>query len=177
VPARPGPREWWVVGRARDRRPYVMLAHSGGSTFHPTSTRNLAVLMLLAADRPGTRVLNCGDPDPPGVRELVRAVAEAVDYHPIEVLLPGPPRGPVGESPWTAPAPFVLDMTAAAAELDYRPVLTYPEAVRETCAWLLTETASRAWQEVLPSMAAAADAIFPYELEDTLLRELGERAS
>ena len=54
--------EWWVVGRARDRRPYIVLAHAGGSTFHPTSTRNLAQLVRLAAERPGTRVLNCGVP-------------------------------------------------------------------------------------------------------------------
>ena len=176
-PGATGAREWWVVGRACDRRPYLALAHAGGATFHPTSTRNLAELVRLAAERPGTRVLNCGDPDPPSVRDLVRIVAAVVDYDPIEVLLPGPPRGPVGESPWTAPQPFVLDMTAAATLLGYRPVVSYSEAVRETCAWLLAETAKRPWQEVLPSLAAAGDAVFPYELEDQLLRELVARGN
>ena len=30
-------------------------------------------------------------------------------------------------------------MAAAEQELGYRPVTTYPEAVRETCAWLVAE--------------------------------------
>lgn len=76
-------REWWVVGRARDGRRYLPLACGGGTIFHPTSTANLAELTRLAAEHPGTRVLNCGDPDPPDVHELVRLVAAAVDYYPV----------------------------------------------------------------------------------------------
>lgn len=67
-PGAEGAREWWVVGRARDVRRYLPLAYGGGTTFHPTSTANLAELACLAAEQPGTRVLNCGDPDPPDVR-------------------------------------------------------------------------------------------------------------
>jgi nucleoside-diphosphate-sugar epimerase len=124
-----GAREWWVIGRALDKRPYVVLACAGGTTFHPTSTANLAELIRLAGERPATRVLNCGDPDPPDVRTLVGLVAAAVDYHPVEVLLPGDPQGEVGASPWTAPRPFVLDMTAAERDLGYRPSYDTPEKI------------------------------------------------
>ena len=42
--------------------------------------------------------------------------------------------------------PFIVSMDAAASELGYRPVATYPEAVRETCAWLVGELeAGRDW--------------------------------
>jgi uncharacterized protein YjlB len=37
-------------------------------------------------------------------------------------------------------------MEAAEAELGYRPVTTYPEAVRETCAWIVGELErGRSW--------------------------------
>ena len=165
-------REWWVIGRALDQRPYVVLACAGGTTFHPTSAANLAELVRLAGERPATRVLNCGDPDPPDVRTLVGLVAAAVDYHPVEVLLPGDPRGEVGASPWTAPRPFVLDMTAAERDLGYRPVARYVDAVQETARWLIGHVKGRAWQEALPPLAPAAEALFPYEEEDAVVRTL-----
>jgi len=31
-----GAREWWVVGRAVDQRPYLVCACAGGTVFHPT---------------------------------------------------------------------------------------------------------------------------------------------
>lgn len=171
-PGAQGAREWWVVGRARDRRAYLPLAYAGGTIFHPTSTANLAELARLAAEHPGSRILNCGDPDPPDVRSLVRVVAAAVDHHPAELLLPGAPEGPVGESPWTAPRPFVLDMATAERTLGYKPVTTYGEAVRDTCRWLLEQTAGRPWQETLPQLAAAAEGIFPYQQDDVVLGRL-----
>lgn len=167
-----GAREWWVVGRALDERPYVVLACAGGTIFHPTSTANLAELVRLAAEQPATRVLNCGDPDPPDVRTLVGLVAGAVGYRPVEVMLPGSPEGEVGASPWTAPRPFVLDMTAAERDLGYRPVVRYADAVQETARWLVEHVKGRAWQEALPPLAPAAEALFPYEQEDAVVRAL-----
>jgi nucleoside-diphosphate-sugar epimerase len=167
-----GAREWWVIGRALDKRPYVVLACGGGTTFHPTSTANLAELVRLAGERPASRVLNCGDPDPPDVRTLVGLFAAAVDYQPVEVLLPGNPQGEVGASPWTAPRPFVLDMTAAERDLGYRPVVGYAGAVQDTARWLLEHVNGHAWQDALPPLAQAAEAIFPYQDEDAVIREL-----
>jgi len=167
-----GAREWWVIGRALDRRPYVVLGCAGGTIFHTTSTINLAELVRLAGERPGTRVLNCGDPDPPDVRTLVGLVAAAVDYHPVEVLLPGDPQGEVGASPWTAPRPFVLDMAAAERDIGYHPLVRYADAVQDTARWLIDHVKGRAWQDALPPLAPAAEAIFPYEEEDAVLRAL-----
>ena len=44
------------------------------------------------------------------------------------------------------PRPFVVSMAAAEDELGYRPVTTYPEAVRETSAWVVGELENgRSW--------------------------------
>ena len=39
-------------------------------------------------------------------------------------------------NPWAVPRPLIVDMSRAEEDLDYRPVVTYSEAVRATCAWL-----------------------------------------
>ena len=51
------------------------------------------------------------------------------------------------DNPWATPRPFVVSMAAAEEELGYRPVTTYPEAVRETCAWVAGELErGRSWE-------------------------------
>src|SRR5437773_10680 len=85
---------------------------------YPVPTETLAELIWLAAERPGRRALNAGDPAPPRVLEISRAIAAALDHEWTEVLLPGavPPNHPSG-TPWSAPRPFVMDMTEAEFEL------------------------------------------------------------
>jgi nucleoside-diphosphate-sugar epimerase len=165
-----GSREWYFVKRALDGRRVVILAHRGESRFHPTSVHNLAELIRLAAERPGRRVLNCGDPDIPSVVEIGRHVAAAMNHDWTEVLLPGPPQAVVGDNPWCLPRPFVLDMTEAEFELGYRPVTTYAAAVEETCEWLVAATRETDWREVMPLTAERY--AFDYEAEDRFLRDL-----
>ena len=131
------PREIFFVKRAVDGRRRVALAWNGESRFHTTSVANLAELIRLAAAKPGDRALNAGDPDPPTTLEICRAIGEALEHEFEPVLLPGDAY----DNPWGAPdtQPFIVSMDAAEEELGYRPVTTYPEAVRETCAWLVGE--------------------------------------
>ena len=131
------PREIFFVKRAVDGRRRVALAWEGESRFHTTSVANLAELIRLAAAKPGDRSLNAGDPNPPTTLEICRAIGAALEHEFEPVLLPEDEY----DNPWAAPKPkpFVVSMAAAEEELDYRPVTTYPEAVRETCAWLVGE--------------------------------------
>jgi nucleoside-diphosphate-sugar epimerase len=136
------PRELFFVKRAVDGRRRVALAWNGESRFHTTSVANLAELIRLAAAHPGDRALNAGDPDPPTTLEICEAVGNALDHEFEPVLLPGEAY----DNPWGLPRPFVVSMSAAEQELGYRPVTTYPEAVRETCAWVAAELEQgRSW--------------------------------
>jgi nucleoside-diphosphate-sugar epimerase len=136
------PRELFFVKRALDGRRRVGLAWNGESRFHTTSVANLAELIRLAAAQPASRALNCGDPDPPSTLEICGAVGSALE-HEFEPVLLGQDAF---ENPWAVPRPFLVSMTAAEEELGYRPVTTYPEAVRETSAWVAAELeGGRSW--------------------------------
>jgi nucleoside-diphosphate-sugar epimerase len=142
------PRELFFVKRAVDGRRRVALASNGESCFHTTSVANLAELIRLAAALPGSRTFNCGDPDPPTTLEICRAIGDALDHEFEPVLFfEDADERPGLDNPWAVPRPFVVSMAAAARELGYRPVTTYPEAVRETCAWLVGELQrGRSWE-------------------------------
>lgn len=161
-PGANNPRELFFVKRAFDGRRRVALAWSGESRFHTVSVANLAELIRLAAAQPGDRILNGGDPDPPSTLEICHAIGSAVEHEFEPVLLPADEFG----NPWGVPAtsPLIVSMEAAERELGYRPVATYPEAVRETCAWLVSELErGRSWEGTY-----IADTL-DYAAEDTVL--------
>jgi nucleoside-diphosphate-sugar epimerase len=134
-PGSPVPRELFFVKRILDRRRLVVLAGRGASVFHTTSVANLAELIWLACERPGRRVLNCGDPSPPSALEIGRTICRILEHDWAEVLLAGEPADSVGAHPWGLH--FVVDMLEAELELRYRPVTTYERAVEETVRWLI----------------------------------------
>jgi nucleoside-diphosphate-sugar epimerase len=164
-------REWFFVKRALDRRPYVVLSNRGLGHFHTTAAENIGELVRLIAAEPRTGLFNCGDPDPPRVLDIARAIGDAAGHHFTEVLLPEPAgRGEVGQTPWSAPKPLLVDMTKAETELGYRPVTTWAEALPAQVAWLIEATRDRDWREVLSRGAEYLD--FDYEREDELVSRL-----
>ena len=170
-------REWYFVKRALDGRRFVLLGDRGRGRFHTTSAENLAELIVLAAQRPRTAVFNCGDPDPPRVLDIARAIGKAMDHDWTEVLFEwaepwerGVER--IGDTPWSGLKPLVADMTLAEIELGYRPVTTYPDAVRATCEWLVAATSGRDWRQVLTGSVTYMADSFDYEAEDAFVRGL-----
>ena len=164
-------REWYFVKRVLDGRRAIVLAYRGASRFHPISVHNLAELIWLAAERPGRRVLNAGDPEPPTVVEIGRAVATHLEHDWAEILI-DEPVGNVGETVWSTPHAVVLDMTEAEFELGYRPVTTYEQAVPETVAWLVEATRDRDWRDVLSTTAKIMEGSFDYAAEDAFIQRL-----
>jgi len=154
-------REWYFVKRAQDERPFVLLAYRGESRFHTTATVNLAELIRLACEQPGTRVLNAGDPEPPTTVEISRTIAELTGHVRVEYLLENAPEA--ARSPWAVRHPLVVDMAAAERELGYRPLATYSEAVGDTVGWLL---------EASPPLGEYMATFFDYEAEDEYVRRL-----
>jgi nucleoside-diphosphate-sugar epimerase len=161
-PGAKNPRELFFVKRAVDGRRRVALAWNGESRFHTVSAANLAELIRLAAAQPGRRVLNGGDPDPPSTLEICHAIGAAVEHEFEPVLLPADEF----DNPWGVPSssPLIVSMEAAERELGYRPVTTYPEAVKETCAWLVGELQrGRSWE------GSYIEATLDYAVEDAVL--------
>ena len=137
--ARP-PREWVFLKRVLDRRPVVFLAHRGAGVDHPTAAANIAALIDVVAAVPGRRILNSADPDAPNGLQISRAIAGHLDYDWAEVLLDGG-VGDLGNHPWDARHPIVLDMTAA-LELGYTPVGDYATTVADEVDWLVSKSPS-----------------------------------
>jgi nucleoside-diphosphate-sugar epimerase len=165
------------VKRALDGRRHVVLVDRGAGRFHTTSVENLAELIRLAAERPRHGAFNCGDPDPPSVLDIARAIAEAMNHEWAEILVERPEpwrreKEPIGDTPWSALTPLVADMTEAELDLRYKPVTTYSEAVRATCEWLVSATRGKHWQEVLTGSAEYMAGAFDYEAEDAFVRSL-----
>jgi len=167
-------REWFFVKRALDRRPHVILTNDGQSHFHTTAAENIGELVrLIAAGAKSSGVYNCGDPDPPTVLEIERAIGAAAGHGFGEVLVPEPSiRGEVGQTPWSTPKPMLVDMAKAEADLGYRPAVTWADALPRQVEWLIEATDGRDWREVLTR--GAAYLTFDYEAEDELVAELSK---
>ncbi|MQY37186.1 hypothetical protein SRB17_51900 [Streptomyces sp. RB17] len=168
-PYSPLPRELYFVKRNLDGRRRRVLSYQGESRFHPSSARNIAELVRLAAARPGTRVLNACDGEAPTVAEIGAAVDAVMGAETETALLDGPPDGSVGRTPWSVPLPVVFDMSAAERELGYRPVVSYAESLPETVDWLTDTLCGRDWRECFPLLAQAYPDLFDYAAEDARL--------
>jgi nucleoside-diphosphate-sugar epimerase len=166
-------REWFLVKRVLDGRHKLPLAYEGAARFSVISARNLAELIRLAAEKPSTRIVNGADPVPQSARSIAASVGRILDHEWDEVLLEGDPHGSVGETPWTAPRSFVVDIERAKEELGYQGLVDYESALRETCDWLISVTADSDWRQVLPNAHRLYVSLFDYEREDEFLSTNG----
>ncbi|MEU5391399.1 NAD-dependent epimerase/dehydratase family protein [Streptomyces tibetensis] len=165
-PHSPLPRELHFVKRNLDGRRRRVLAFRGESLFHTSAARNVAELIRLAAARPGSRVLNACDPQPPTVSQTGAAVDAVMGVETETVPLDGPARASVGRTPWSVELPVLCDMSAAARELGYRPVVTYQDSLPETVEWLIRRLSEQDWREAFPTLARAYPDLFDYAAED-----------
>ncbi|MCX5099066.1 MULTISPECIES: NAD(P)-dependent oxidoreductase [unclassified Streptomyces] len=171
------PRELFFVKRLVDGRDRRVLAFGGESRFHPVHVSNLAELIRLAALRPGSRVLNAGDPQAPTVTEIGEAVDAVLGRSTSTVLSAGPPgEDGVGGTPWSSHHPIVYDMTAAERELGYRPVTGYVQSLPETVEWIAARLVGQDWTAAFPAMLRSyGKKLFDYAAEDAWLAAYDRR--
>jgi nucleoside-diphosphate-sugar epimerase len=163
------PREYWFVKRMLDQRPVVPLAFRGESQFHTSAAENIAALALLCLERQGTGIFNIADPEALTLAQIGAAVARHMNFKGSFHLIDNdeyPPK--IGATPWSVPAPFTLDMSAALA-FGYRPVTGYVDAVGAVCKWLV-ELSPMDWRAAFPGLAAYTNDQFDYAAEDVFFK-------
>jgi nucleoside-diphosphate-sugar epimerase len=161
------PREWMFVKRVLDRRPAVFLAHRGAGVDHTTAAVNTAALIERIAAVRGRRILNSADPDAPSGLQIARMIARYFNHAWDEILLDDDAEPALGQHPWDARPPIILD-TSASLELGYAPVGSYAQTVPAELDWLVDAArAGRAPSTDDPFFAPLLD----YAAEDRYLAE------
>jgi nucleoside-diphosphate-sugar epimerase len=122
-----------IVERMRAGAATIELADRGASVDHLTAAENAAALIARVADVPGARILNAADPDALTAHEIVRVIADELDWR--GRILPLEPGVDGGAHPWAATHPIVLD-TRASLALGYVPVGPGADLLRAEVAWI-----------------------------------------
>ncbi len=140
-PYQPLPREWCIVRRVLDQRPFIVLPDAGLTLHHFGYAENLAHAVLLAVDRPDAargQVYHCADEEVLSLRQVVEIVAGALGHRFEIVSLPwelAVPARPLLAQP--SPTHRVLDLAKIRSELGYRDVVPAREALARTARWLV----------------------------------------
>lgn len=133
------PREWCIIRRILDRRPFILLPASGLTLTTHGYAGNLAHAVLLAVDRPSAaagQIYNCGDEQQFNLRQVVEVISRELNYE-LEVL--GLPDG-VGVSATGlalegTPHHRLMDLSKVKSELGYRDPEPAAEAIARTARW------------------------------------------
>jgi nucleoside-diphosphate-sugar epimerase len=134
------PREWCVLRRVRDRRPFIVLPDDGLTLCHYGYAENLAHAVLLAVDHPDAsagQIYNCGDEEVLTLRQVVETVVAAVGAT-LEIV-----SMPYALAVCARPLVMqhrsthrVFDLAKLRTQLGYRDVVPAREALARTARWL-----------------------------------------
>lgn len=167
-PHQVSPREWSIVRRVLDRRPFMIVADGGQNLVTRGYAANLAEAVLLAIDRPEVsagQVYNCGDEVQYTVRQWVELVAATlgsdlrVESLPYELAGHGDPLLIAGMG-----FHCLMDLQKLRAELGYRDVVSVPDAADATVRWLVANPPAAGGR-----VEAHIDDPFDYAAEDRLV--------
>ena len=134
------PREWPIVRRILDQRPFIILPDDGLSLNHSGAAANAAHALLLAVDQPEVaagQVYNCGDAHVLTLKQVVQLCAEALGHEweiismPYELAISA---RPLISQPWTTHRMF--DLTKIKSELGYRDIVPPVEGIKQAAVWL-----------------------------------------
>lgn len=166
-PRQLAPREWCVVRRILDRRPFLILA-DGGLTLIPFGyVENLARALLLAVDQPEVscgEIFNCGDEEALTIRQVCELIADELGHDWELLSMPDHlalPARPMMMNYMTTHR--VLDVSKLRTRLGYRDVVPARQAVRKTARWLVANQPERGGYE-----ETALEDPFDYRAEDRL---------
>jgi nucleoside-diphosphate-sugar epimerase len=166
-PRQLAPREWCIVRRILDQRPFLVLP-DGGLTLIPFGyVDNLVHAILLAIDQPDAsegQIFNAGDDERLTIRQVAELISDEMDYSwelmsmPYELAVPARPL-----MMNQLPTHRVLDTSKLRARLGYRDAVPAREAVRRAARWLVENPPERGGYE-----ETALQDPFDYAAEDRL---------
>lgn len=171
------PREWWVVKRILDQRPFIPITYEGTSLFHTTAAQLVAQVGFAAYRHKTAAIVNVGDENPLTVYEIITCIADYLRYEGKMIPIPAAkaPYQWVGVSPWSVPEPFLLDTTVSKELLaaDHQVLPNYKTAVLDAIGGLLQQAAGENWQVNYPQLAAYPFEQFNYALEEEYAKQYG----
>jgi nucleoside-diphosphate-sugar epimerase len=161
------PREWCIIRRALDKRPFIILSDGGLSLMTHGYAGNLAHAVLLAVDNPDAaagQIYNCGDDVQYTVRQIVEIIADEMNHHFEIISLPAAAAYPArGVSLEITPHHKLMDCHKVQAQLGYRDPLSPEQALRRTTHWYLDHQPERGGD-----LEQRLQDPFDYEAEDQL---------
>ena len=167
-PRQLAPREWCIVRRVLDNRPFIVLPDDGLSLIPFGYVDNLAHAMLLAVDQPQAsmgEIFNCGDDEKLTIRQVAELISDELAYE--GELLSVPAEFAVCARPLMMNARTthrVMDTAKLRARLGYRDVVPARAAVRRAARWLVENPPARGGYE-----ETALQDPFDYDAEDRLV--------
>jgi len=161
------PREWCIIRRVLDKRPFIILSEGGLGLMTHGYAGNLAHAVLLAVDKPEAaagQIYNCGDDRQFSVRQIVEIIADEM-HHQFEIIsLPAEVAYPArGVSLEVTPHHKLMDLQKIQQHLGYRDPLSPEEALRRTARWYEEHPPERGGD-----IEQRLQDAFDYETEDRL---------
>lgn len=167
-PRQPAPREWCIVRRILDRRPFLILPDDGLALVTFGYLENLAHAVLLPLDRPEAargEIFNCGDEECLTLRQVAEVITTEL-HHDWE-LISMPADLAVAARPLVMAernSHRVTDLAKLKERLGYRDVVPAREAVARVARWLADHPLEHGGLE-----ERVLEDPFDYEAEDDLV--------
>lgn len=162
------PREWCVIRRILDKRPFIIVADGGLTLGAHGYAGNLARAVLLAIDQPGVsqgQIYNCRDERILTLRQTIEVIAAAMNASIEIVNFPHEIAGPARPMLLREHSyHWMTDISKLKSELGYRDLLPVSKALPKTVEWYLKNPPQRGG-EVEKRLTDP----FDYELEDRLV--------
>ena len=133
------PREWSIVRRILDERPFIIVPDAGLTLQHFGAAKNMAHAVLLGVDRPEKsqgQIYNCGDAKVLTLRQVIDVCAQALNYEWEVVSMPyrfAVSARPMVAQPWTTHR--VFDLTKITSELGYHDVVDPIDGITQMARW------------------------------------------
>jgi nucleoside-diphosphate-sugar epimerase len=167
-PRQLAPREWCIVRRILDNRPFIVVPDGGLSLIPFGFVENLAHALLLAVDQPAKaqgEIFNCGDDEKLTIRQVVELVTDEMGHDWQIVSMPSELAVPARPLQMNyLPHHRVVDTSKLRHVLGYTDVVPARQAVREAVRWLRANPPAPGGYEEF-----ALQDPFDYEAEDRLV--------